>query len=367
MLQIEKIQLQELLSFVASDRFLQLKNKPISSLRVASYLNNPNRKSTDVVLYMAFENDELIGYRTIWRDVFFINNEAKSFGWLSGNWVHKEHRRKGVSTQLFNEVVKDWKGELMYTNYAEASKLVYDKTQDFQQVKSLQGTRFYTRFSLADILPPKKKVFAQTKFLWKFTDALGNIAVDLKSSFSTRKVNSLTTKKNEAFSEDLIDFINTQNKEELFKRNSKIFNWVRNFPWVTTSNQSKKEAENYHFSAYASNFENDYFSFYNSENRLIGFVWVSIKNKHLKIPYLYVKDGYLEEVTSFIAQKITQEKVKTVLVYNEKLQKIMNEELSFITKKPFYQNYFATKKLVTTYPEIQEKPCQSGDGDVLFT
>ena len=112
---------------------------------------------------MAFYENELVAYRTILSDAFFIEKKKVSFGWLSGNWVHAKYRRKGFSTLLFNEALKDWGSKLMYTNYAVASKLVYDKTNQFNLLYDLKGTKYFTRFCLADILPLKKKVFKSTK------------------------------------------------------------------------------------------------------------------------------------------------------------------------------------------------------------
>ena len=53
------------------------------------------------------------------------------FAWLSGNCVDPEFRRKGFSTRLLQQAEALWDGRLMYTNYAPASKAVYDRTGQF--------------------------------------------------------------------------------------------------------------------------------------------------------------------------------------------------------------------------------------------
>ena len=57
---------------------------------------------------------------------------------------------------------KDWKGKLMYTNYAEESKAAYDKTGKFELLKSIEGYRHYLRFSFKDLLVPESVFFRQT-------------------------------------------------------------------------------------------------------------------------------------------------------------------------------------------------------------
>ena len=159
MIKIIKIKLKNLLEFVESTTYQKFRNKPISILRVQSYINNTQANKEDVVLYMAFIDNELVGYRTILSDVFYDKNTKQKFGWLSGNWVHPKYRRKNISTKLFNEVIKDWDSRLMYSNYAEESKAVYDKTETFTTLKSLHGIRYYRRVCLADILPSKHVFF----------------------------------------------------------------------------------------------------------------------------------------------------------------------------------------------------------------
>ena len=180
MITIQKIKLNELEEFVNSRKYLMLIDKPISLLRMKSYINNPNGNEDDIVLFMAFFNSDLVGYKTVFSDTFSYNYCKIKFGWLSGTWTHENYRRKGVSSLLLNEVFNDWKGKLMFTNYAEESKAVYDKTEKFTLIKSLEGYRHYIRFSLKELLPPKSDYFK------KSIKALDLIDISLNSIFDLR-------------------------------------------------------------------------------------------------------------------------------------------------------------------------------------
>lgn len=364
---IKKIQLNELLDFIKSDEFSRLENKPISSLRVSSYLNNPYAKQDDVVLYMAFDVGTLVGYRTIWRDNFYFLESSKSFGWLSGNWVHAKYRRKGISTQLFNEVYKDWNGKLMYTNYAVNSKLLYDKTGHFSNIKPLIGIRFYTRFCLGEILEKKHKIFKSLKLLIVFFDGVFNFLFDFRFLFLKKRKLKSEVIKNEIWNTKIDIFLKDFKEKEFFKREEKVYKWIQDFPWVGENNDIKNEALTYYFSLYAKDFQNNYFTFYDEKSELIAFLWLSLRDGHLKIPYVYFKNENLEEIVSFILNKVKEEKVKTFLVYDKEIEKKLKQEMYFITKKTFYQNFFATKKLGLNPENIQNKEIQSGNGDVIFT
>ena len=208
---IEKIKLKNLKEFHQSERFLKFKNSPISGLRVASYINNPNGSPEDVVLYLAIKNEQVLGYKTIFSDKFIHRGNKIKFGWLSGTWTHDDYRRKGVSLNLFNEAYNDWDGRLMYTNYAVASKKVYDKSTEFSKLVSFEGYRYYSRFYLGELLPPKSIWFKRIKKLLRIFDNVFNTFFDLKfkilkfnkkSSFRVHRINSFSITKHINFLED---------------------------------------------------------------------------------------------------------------------------------------------------------------------
>lgn len=368
MISIKKIALQDLEEFFNSFDFIKLKNKPISAARVQSYLNNPRANKKDIVLYMAFYNKELVGYRTIFADACYAREEKVSFGWLSGSWVHSKHRRKGVSTLLFKEVLRDWKHKLMYTNYAESSKLLYDKTNEFTFLHGLEGMRFYMRFCLADILPKKKKIFKNVKLIWTVMDHFLNLFLEGMLIFkSFQKENNLHVKVNESWNAAIIEFTNTFIYKNLFQRNSIEFNWIQKYPWVFSDEKTKTESKSYYFSCFSKHIESNRYSMYSKENVLIGFLLITVRAGHMKIPYAYFYEDKSKEIAAFIVNQCLSKKVKTIVSYNETLNKEIQSQLLFITKKKFIQKYFITNELKKRLNNKEEIHIQTGDGDVVFT
>jgi GNAT superfamily N-acetyltransferase len=368
MISIRKISLQELEDYSCSAGYEKLENKPISKARVHSYLANPRANKKDIVLFMAFYLEELIGYRTVWADTFFIENKEEKFGWLSGSWVHPKHRRKGVSTFIFKEVLKEWDCRLMYTNYAEASKSLYDKTQQFSFLHQLNGTKFYTRFSLGDILPKKKKIFEFTKSFWQFLDTVLNLFFDLRFSIvKSKKEAAFNIKKNELWTTTISSFLDGFISDNLFQRNEKEFNWIQKYPWILSDEDIKEKSKKYHFSSYAKQFESNFYTVYNKEDKIIGCLLVNVKEGHLKIPYAYFDKEAESEIADFIVNKSIKMKVKTIVVYDKSIANQLNNKLSFIKKKPFVQNYFMTKKIANSFIKAKKVQIQTGDGDIVLT
>lgn len=368
MLVLKKITIKELAAFVSSDAFLMLKYTPISKARALSYLKNPRASKEAVVLYMAFLESNLVGYRTVLPDVFYIENNTHEFGWLSGNWVAENYRRKGVSTFLFNEVIKDWQGKLMYSNYAEASKLVYDKTERFSLLETKKGVKFYIRFCLADILPKKTVFFKKTTFLWRFVDVVLNRLYFLKDVSKNNEIQANFTQKiNQNLSDALLAFLSFFTEKNLFKRSGNEFKWINKYPWVLEDASIKEEAIKYHFSSYSKQFESNNYTLLDANNRIIAFVVCTLRNGHVKVPYAYFLEENKQEVAGFILDFCTVNTAKTLLLYQEEIVSILEKKASFITKKTFSQKFFCTSEIKKMLPKNQDIHIQTGDGDSVFT
>jgi hypothetical protein len=371
MVKVKKIQLKDLQSFVNSKMYLSLVDKPISLLRVQSYINNPNANENDYVLYMAFIKDDLVGYRTIFTDIFFHNDKHKpiKFGWLSGNWVHNRFRRKGVSSILFKEVLNDWDGKLMYTNYAEASKAVYDKTKEFAVLKSLKGYRYYRRVCFAILLPPKARFFKVIKPVLIFLDWISNLFLDIRFLLQKDMKSTYKIKKIELWNDEIISFLSNFKEQELFQRNSEAYKWIQKYPWIKSDVQTNKNSKSYYFSSYAKKYNSHFYQVNHSKtNKIVAILNISIKDRQLKIPYLYIFPEALEFTKEFILKNCKNHKINYLTIYNTSLNNILkNGKNPFLTHKMFEQKYFVTKTILNEFKEIQQAEIQTGDGDGVFT
>tara|TARA_R110001583_G_scaffold34847_6_gene116640 strand:- start:10393 stop:11505 length:1113 start_codon:yes stop_codon:yes gene_type:complete len=370
MITIKKIKLNELQEFVNSIDYHKLIDKPISLARVISYLNNPNANGDDVVLYMAFVELDFIGYKTIFSDTFIYNNCKTKFGWLSGTWTHKNYRRKGISTLLLNEVLIDWDENLMYTNYAEESKAVYDKTDKFSLLKSNKGYRHYIRFSFKELLPPKFHYFRKNIKILKYIDATLNLFGDLRFKLlNTKKKSNYTICKLEDWNDEIISFIEPFKKKELFKRDEIIYDWIAKYPWVKTDSETKKLSEQYYFSNYSIKFSSNWYIIQEIKTqKIIGIALITINNEHLKIPYIYAIAANLPCLKDLIIKLCIEHKISYLTVYNTDLNKLILEQnfLKIVSRK-FTQNYFCSTKLVSGLPYNNVLEILNGDGDVVFT
>lgn len=365
MITIKKIALNNITEFIHSKEYKSFENKPISQARALSYVNNPHASKKDVVIFMAFIQKELVGYRTVFADIFFEDNHKIKFAWLSGNWTHPNHRRKKISTLLFKEVAKEWNNKLMYSNYAEASKLLYDKTNQFKTIKTLKGQRYYRRFCFADLLHNKYIFFKKTKFILKGLDYFLNVFLLLKTpnqiNISNYKTEIITNWK----SPEIQGFLNDFKKEELFKRDFKTYQWIMEYPWIKTDIQTAQFSKKYYFSSFAKVFKNVFYIL-KKDSEIISIINISIRDKHLKIPYFYGTIDNIQPIIQLINKQCKEHHIDYLTVYDVQINQELNKH-KFLFQKDFMQKFIATKTLTTEYAKIHKEKIQSGDGDTIFT
>ncbi len=364
MTEVKKIKISELLDFVNSNEYLQLENKPISKLRALSYINNPRANKNDVVIFIAFEENELVGYRTVFADKLFINNTEYKFAWFSGNWVIPRKRRTGISKLLLNEVLKDWNEQLMFTNYAQASKNIYLKSGKFSELVSKSGLRMYLNLNLSYILPPKNNLFKILKPCLTCVDLCFNTF----NNFRFKALNKFIYKPNLDYIEiksidgETSEYISNNHSNISFKRNTVEYNWIEQYPWITET----KQKTNYNFSQYARNIKRTYI-IVKLNNKLVGFLILFKRNNILTIPYFYLETEYISDFTLYLKKYMIKNKIAYFTTYTPQLvTELSKPQKLFLKKKQQKTSYYACNNMLNNIPDLKDIELQDGDSDMSF-
>lgn len=364
---IKELKISELQNFINSEEYKNFDNIPISYHRAVSYFSNQRADKNDTALLLLFENNKLIAYRSFFSDYILINSFKKKVFWISGSWVHPKHRRKGYSTKLLNRANELFNNNLIFTNYAPNSKSMYDKTQNFKKVFETKGKRFYLRFSLSEILPPKHKIFRKIKSGLKLFDTFLNLLFDLRFVFFRYKIKNINFRIIEKFDEAVHNFIAKNNTENPFKRNVKEFIYFSEFSWILQKNQPEKSDEKYYFSSSAKRFFYEKVVFLNSKNQISGFLLLKIRNKNLSIPYSFFDKNEAKNITQFILNYSSKYRINYLTVFNpEIISNLKKKNALFLFSKNMIRDFFASKKLHKLLG-YNKYTFFAGDGDNVFT
>lgn len=334
---------------------------PLSPLRLLSYLNNPRADKGDRVLFEMHHKNQLVGYRTLLPDLFFDQQGVpQRFAWLSGNWVHPDFRRKGISTALLEKAEESWTERLMYTNYAPDSKALYDHTGHFKEIARRDGKRFYLRSNAEELLENRVK----SGGLLRMGDHIINQLRE--RSLKSRKIPEFDFIAEEDFQEptDIKGLISQKQQKNLFRRDADVFSWALAFPWVS---QGEMSPLNYHFSYRADNFKNNLYKYSHSESGNRGMLWLIHHNRALSAPYVFAEDEKLlaSMAASLIRNMISLGCTHTTIRHAGLLSQMENYKKLFLHSKPMPQYIFAHQNLADSIPK--GATIQDGDGDVMFT
>lgn len=363
MVNIKRYKVSELLAFVESSIYSNMAIVPISRHRAKSYVQNPRANPDDVVLYMAYVDDELVGYRTLLPDTIFAGQDIHRVAWLSGNWVNPKFRRKGIASALFSEAFADWDGKLIFTNYALESKAVYDKTERFNLIQSSKGVRLYLRPCLTAILSKKGKGFRFFNPLLRILDALLSLVNPLPFFAKMYRMKGLHFEYLSFPDDELAKMFEQATANTPSQRKRQELEWVISNPWLVSSPLGDVVGQKYFFSSSPKRFDQSIIKVRCKGNHL-GFIMINAADGVVSVPYASCSTENAILFAKIIIKHSMVIGANRVTVYNGGIAKSMRglKPFSWLSRIQ-YRNYFATK-LVST--QLSNKTFLDGDGDCAF-
>jgi len=368
MIEIKSLYKKELLEYIHSEQFKSSEHIAITTHRALSQVQNPRLSEDDAILFLAIENDKLLGYLGVLPDTIeFSNQEIEKVGWFSCLWVLPETRGKGIANMLIKKALEEWDENIFSADYAPNSKRVYDKTQKFEFLPiTKKGIRLYVKSDLQTILPPKKIFFKKIQFALKFWDALVNSAITLFRFFIKQSSFSHSIEYVTHINNEIAEFIELCQKNELFKRNKSELNWILSNPWILSELDKNNEGARYYFSSTDKEFAFTGICVRDSKKKIIVFLLCSKRNNTLKLPYVYELHA-MHIVVDLLSYILYAWNIKTCTTFHPQLTEALQQaKLPILNKRKIVRNHMISKKL---YAKLQNQPImfQDGDGDCAFT
>ncbi|MCX6252005.1 MAG: GNAT family N-acetyltransferase [Bacteroidetes bacterium] len=348
-----------------SPGFTWWKNIPITKHRALSQIHNPRISSTDKILFVAFDGDEVAGYLGVLGDLIFMDDMPLRVGWLSCFYVDPVYRGKHIAMELFSQVMEAWDNTIFITNMAPETIGFYNKTGLFHEPVFKQGIRGFLRFNLAEILPPKRNIFKRCIPLLKVIDAVLNIGNSLRLLFYTRYTQSENVRIEylREITPETEKFVLRMNKNEWIKRGKAEWEWIVSYPWLLQAQEKDPESKRYFFSSVARRFFYRCVQLYDGKNNIIAFILLSVRNEHLTVPYYYCDRGYHPEVAKFLINTMRDENISMITVFHTDLSETLRTmNTPFIVKRSIQRPYLFPKGI-----DISDLNFQDGDGDSVFT
>jgi len=364
-MRFNEIKLSGILEFTSTEEFKNSAVIPVTLQRARSQSMNPRGLPDDIILIVAWnDNNELAGFIGALPDRLNLI-PGKRVAWNSGWWVDPVVGKE-AAMPLFYRFLDRWNKQVLFADLTPLTFKIVCKTGFFQG-KARMGTRGYLRLPLADILPPKNKIFRALKWLFTATDFVFNLFWELR--LRHWKNQNRTDKKIEyEFVSDLdpsvLTMIQKESAMELVRRGEAELNWIRDFPWIIQG-RPDENARRYHFSSHSRRFEHHRIKI-SEGNQIRAFLTITLRDNHLKVPYLYYQKGNISFVTDFLLNYMISSHARYISVFREDLAEfLINYRTPMIWKKRIARYSAVSNDLAGQLPEVYN--LQDGDGDSVFT
>lgn len=330
-------------------------------------MHNPRAEADDVLLIVAREEGHMVGYLGVLPDrIFNEKDEAFKCGWLSCMWVDPEVRGKGIAKKLIGTAFDSWGDHILVTEFTSGAKGLYDRSGHFTDLRTSDGLRCYLRFNLHEVLPKKNERYNKLSPLLALSDAIANVPVDIRlKMLSLRQSLNLRFEKIEKLDEELISFISANSRDSFEGRAATELSWIKDYPWLSTN--AEEESKKYHFSVHASRFENLFIKL-TDDKQIHGFVHLTIRDNHLRIPYAYLPDALVSDALAYICHLMIRCRLNMLTVLHPSFVTYLRANKSpFIYKRPIQRKYIITKTLDVHFTDHISLQIQDGDADCAFT
>lgn len=368
MIEFKALNKEELEQFINSKEYIRVKTLPITKHRALSHIKNPRADKDDVLLIIAYEESDIVGYLGILPDLLFLsNNKSIKCGWLSCFWVDSSKRGKGIGEQLIRKSLEYWDNKIMSAEFVAFTQVIYDKTKAFGNPLEKSGIKLYFRMDLQTILPPKKRIFQRVKKYLKVTDALINKLLDVRFFLFRNLLPSVKIEYVTEIDDEIRKFISRFQFGRHFKRNIKELNWIINYPWIISAPYQDFDSQRYYFSSIDKSFNFYCLKIRNDSDELIAFLVFSKRNNNLKLPFCYMEKTVLNEVAKIIENHILNWRINSFITFNPELVTYFStHKTKSIFKKKIERKYMISNT-INTLIKIEENKIQDGDGDCAFT
>ncbi len=364
-MRFREITINQLVSFVRSEEFRTGKVIPITPQRARSQSVNPAAGPSDIVLTIAYDDqDQIVGYIGALPDKPIAEN-IERMAWNSCWWADPE-KGSEASMQLFLRFLGHWENNVLFSEMTPHTYQILSRMQFFQTRIQL-GFRGYVRLALAEFLPLRYNFLSRMRWLLKGTDGLFNLFWNIrlrvwiglhkdKGGMSWEFIDQIDDRASSVIQNNRGKYLAARGPEEL--------NWIINNPWVLEGRDDNITSR-YYFTSHAKKFKQQ-LVLISAADHPVAFLVLNNRNGHLKIPYLYIDNKYLDAIEEFLVPYMIRERIKYVTTFNNVLAgHLFKSRIPVLFKKSVPRFTGISNQLLENAGE--DFNFQDGDGDGVFT
>ena len=365
-MEIRKLTIAGLNQLMHSDEVAGWSSLPISHLRLASQMKNPNLDKEDIVMIIAVTNNDLVGYLGALPDNMQVGDATYHVAWASCIWTSPVYRGQGLAKRLTSAMTEVWNHNFFLTEFTADAKAVYDKLGLFETFCIKNGYRYFYKAIFYSIVKNRFSnngvVLSMVKLFDKVFNILLSFRLLLKSSFKVKENKDWLESKLEHLPEALTG-------ESPFVQSVSKTQWIFSNPWLT--DKKENSCEKYYFQTCVDCFQFRSIIFFDRDEQPLAHLVFSNINQECKVLIFSINTVpgiKFEALKKRVEQFFVTENANTVLSYNENYNELMKQKGSlFFYRKSRQREYLVDRLFLSKLLTVSGYIPNELDGDIAFT
>jgi GNAT superfamily N-acetyltransferase len=369
MTELRKIYKKDIPNLLSDAAFWKHEFLAVSKHRLYAHYKNPTSSDDDIVLILAYLNQELVGYMGVFIDQIILDDVVQKIGWLSTWWVHPKTKGTGIGRQILDEMYQINQGKIGISQFTPSAKRVYDKSGYFTDLKQNIGMKAVLRSNLVFVIPTLKPWAKKALPLLRLTDSIINGFLNAKLSLQKNNIKKnlkgISVDYLNIIDQEVQDLIYKYNKNHISKKENAFFEWLKAYHWVQESPLlSMTNKEKYEFSIYDRSF-NVYLIKILERGVCVGFVVLQKRNHVSKLLFAYYDTTqHAKLVANVIKLQLMEQNTRELICYDEAICAELKKSSVFIYTTKKVKNSIISKAFGKT--DFTDVIMNFGDGDCCF-
>ena len=367
-MEIKTFTIADLRTVLLSEDFWLTNILPITKHRAISYLHNPRADRDDLVLLVAYQENQVIGYLGILPDKIFAHNAEYKFGWLTSWWVDPRWAATGVGAILLFKALNAYHQHLGVSGGSKQASKALDASQKFIALTTLKGLDIRFRFNVTKSILRKLPAMKILRVLFKLFDAMMDEFVNLRSFFWKRhnKIHlRLTFEYISSIDEETGGFIQRHHQQDLTRKGKAELSWIMNYPWMLSAPLKDSVSRRYYFSSRADRFLYLGVKVFEHNSGMVGFFILKVRDDRMSVVYAYFDSRHASSITAAVVYHALAMDVSVLSLYDEQLVARLSElRCPYWSTKVVSRGFFLSKAFADI--PLRDYRLHGGDGDLAF-
>lgn len=365
---IKKIYIKDIPELLQDESVWKHSFLSVSKHRIYAHYKNPTANPDDIVLLLAYADNEIVGYMGVFTDEIVLDGKPEKIGWLSTWWVHPKTKGSGIGRDILNTMYEANNGKIGISQFTPSAKRVYDKSGYFYTLKENAGIKAVLKSDLFFLLPQLYPSVKWLKPVFKFVDSIANLFISVKlyfvGSMIKSKLENVTIEYLNTLDPETEELVKRKSHSHISKKDSRFFTWLKAYNWVQDAPLLElTNKEKYEFSIYDSSFS-IYLLKVIEKGKCVGFIVLQKRDKTMKVLFAYYEAAAAETVANIIKLQCIRQKVREVICYDAEINKSLKRSAVFIYTKARVKNSIISK--VYGKENFEDVYMNFGDGDCSF-